>query len=283
MAPTTGQLLLLTLSIAFFAVGGGLSIARLWGESAGYRRASMMCLAAGVAVAIAVIVWHSVSRGGWVPINDNFDALVWLGALLALLVLYLQNTRPVSGLEWFTMPIVILMLGAAGFFGSRESNQYQPLVSNTWAWTHRITAYGGALAFAIAGALGAMYVLASRRLRNRHRPKNKPAAGNHSLTSPPPFESLERLERMTMVSVTLGFALLTVGLVTGVVEMMKHDQATSTPKVILASLAWLVYAVVMHAPINPRFRGRRAAMLSVLGFVLVFGTLIAVQFVPAGR
>ena len=47
-------------------------------------------------------------------------------------------------------------------------------------------------------------------------------------------------------------------------------------------LAWLVYAIVMHAPINPRFRGRRAAILSIFGFLLVFGTLVAVQFMPTG-
>ena len=41
-------------------------------------------------------------------------------------------------------------------------------------------------------------------------------------------------------------------------------------------------SIVMHAPINPRFRGRRAAMLSIFGFVLVFGTLVAVQFMPSG-
>jgi len=37
----------------------------------------------------------------------------------------------------------------------------------------------------------------------------------------------------------------------------------------------VVYALVLHAPINPSFRGRKAAMLSILGFVLMVGTLIA--------
>ena len=65
--------------------------------------------------------------------------------------------------------------------------------------------------------------------------------------------------------------------------MVADKTSVSTAKLLLASLAWLVYAIVMHAPINPRFRGRRAAMLSVFGFVLVFGTLVAVQFMPGGN
>ena len=45
--------------------------------------------------------------------------------------------------------------------------------------------------------------------------------------------------------------------------------------IVLAGSVWIVYAIVLHAPINPIFRGRRAAVLSVLGFVLMIGTLVA--------
>jgi len=48
--------------------------------------------------------------------------------------------------------------------------------------------------------------------------------------------------------------------------------------VLLTFAVWLVYAIVLHAPINPSFRGRRAAVLSVVGFVLMVGTILAVQF-----
>ena len=52
-------------------------------------------------------------------------------------------------------------------------------------------------------------------------------------------------------------------------------------KVLLALSVWLVYALVLHSPINPAFRGRRAAMLSILGFVLTIGVVVAVQFMGA--
>jgi ABC-type transport system involved in cytochrome c biogenesis permease subunit len=95
--------------------------------------------------------------------------------------------------------------------------------------------------------------------------------------------SLERLERMTMTAVTLGFALLTVGIITGGVEMIWQAKPTSPWKIALTACVWLVYALVLHAPINPIFRGRRAAVLSVLGFALMLGTLVAVQFGSGGR
>jgi ABC-type transport system involved in cytochrome c biogenesis permease subunit len=146
---------------------------------------------------------------------------------------------------------------------------YRPYLGQTWTYVHRLTSYTGAAAFAVAAASGAMYVLAARKLRSKQ--------------SAVYLGSLERLERLTMTAVTLGFALLTVGIITGAIEMIYKHLPTSPWKVALAGSVWVVYAIVLHAPINPVFRGRRAAVLSVVGFILMIGTLIAVQFGSGGR
>ena len=48
--------------------------------------------------------------------------------------------------------------------------------------------------------------------------------------------SLERLERLTMTAVTLGFALLTIGIITGAIEMRYLGLSTSAWKVGLTAL-----------------------------------------------
>lgn len=265
--PTAGQIGLLLLAIALFAAGVALSLWRLRldeprAESA--RIAAKACTYWGVAAGVAVLVWHSADRRNWLPLADNFDSLVWLGLLLALFVLYTQRTHPLRGLDWFVMPIAVLLLVLAAVFGRAKPHEYD--VRSVWLWTHRVTAYGGAVAFAVAGAVGAMYLIVNRRLRDK------------SAGPGPNLGSLERLEHLTLAAVTLGFALLTVGAVTGLVRMFAEEKYTSRTKVTLALAVWLVYAVVLHSPINPSFRGRRAAVLSVVGFVLMVGTLFAVQF-----
>lgn len=262
--PTVGQLVLLAVSIALFAAGIGASLARIRWERESLRVAAKACAYGGVLLGLGVLVWHSVGRRSWFPLEDNFDALIWLGLLLALFVLYVQRTRPLAGLDWFVMPIVILLLVGAAVFGRTTPHEYVP---TAWSWTHRVTAYGGALAFAVAGAVGAMYLMASRRLRSRTPPAGGPRLG-----------SLERLEHLTYVSVTLGFALFTVGTVTGLVQMIAGDKHTPAAKLLLAASVWVVYAIVLHSPINPSFRGRKTAILSVVGFVLMVGTIVAVQF-----
>ena len=58
---------------------------------------------------------------------------------------------------------------------------------------------------------------------------------------------------------------------------------TSVTKVVLSGFAWITYAIVLHSPINPSFRGRRTALLSVIGFLLVLSILITVQLLPMRR
>ena len=265
MAPSTGQLALLILAILLYAAGGMCSVWRAWSESASLARIARLCLVLGIVASLGVIVWHAASRGSWLPLEDNFDALLWLATLLALFVLYVQRSRRLGGLDWFVMPVVLLLLLASLFIGP-HTGRYVP---DAWSWVHRLTAYGGAVAFAIAAASGAMYVLTSRRLRS------KSPVG-------PLFGSLERLEHLTMTAVTLGFALLTVGMITGGVEIIGKDRHTSLTKVVLAAAVWIVYAIVLHAPINPSFRGRKVAVLSIAGFVLMIGAIVTVLLLPPG-
>jgi len=267
--PTIGQLVLLFVAILAFAIGGGMSVTRMWSDHVMPRILSRVLLVLGILACAGVIVWHSFTRGTWVPVGDNFDALVWLATLLAAFVLYLQSHRQLGSLDWYVMPIVLLLLVWAAIFGRTEYHSYHSAVRDTWAWVHRVTSYGGAVAFAIAAASGAMYVTASRRLRTKR-------------TVGPQFASLERLEQLTMMAVTLGFALLTVGMITGGIKMLADGSHTPIAKIVLAVLVWVVYAVVLHAPLNPSLRGRRVAVLSVVGFVLMLGTVVAVLLMPGG-
>jgi ABC-type uncharacterized transport system permease subunit len=267
--PSTAQIILLILAILLFLAGGVCSVLRIWSDRKSLPFISKACLWAGVAVSLSLILWHTMTRqaGNWLPLEDNFEAFIWLAVLLAGFVLYVQRRRPLGGLDWFVMPIVILLLVGAAVFGRTKPHEYD--VRSVWLWTHRVTAYGGAVGFAVAGAVGAMYLIVNRRLRDK-------TAGPG-----PNLGSLERLEHLTLASVTLGFALLTIGTITGVVRMFEEDKGTPPAKNVAIALAvavWVVYGVVLHSPINPSFRGRRAAVLSVVGFVLMVGTIFAVQF-----
>jgi ABC-type uncharacterized transport system permease subunit len=283
--PSAGQLALVFAAIFAFVIGGGMSLLRLRAErlapsrgepdgrrSEKLRVFSKVCMYAGVLLCAGVLAWHGIARGTWRPLEDNFEALVSLAFLLTIFVAYIQRSHPLRGLDWFIMPIVVLLLILAAIFGRTKPHAY---LDTTWSLVHVTASFGGFVLFAIAGSVGGLYLYVNRRLRSK---RLVPGQG---------FGSLERLEHLTLVFVTLGFALLTVGLVTGLVRVLEpHGRNSLGPewyrnaKVWLTFIAWVVYALVLHSPINPAFRGKRMAFLSVLGFMLMIGTFVAVQFMP---
>ncbi len=272
---TPAQIALLALAGLFFAGGWGVALSRLHHDWPGVRGLTRGLVAAGTLLSLVLVAQHAWMRGTWLPLGDNFDTLLALAVLLSGLLLYLQYTRPLAGLDWFILPVVVLLIIAAGVFGKARPHDY---VATTWAWVHHVTSYTSAVAFAVAFAVGSMYLIVHRRLRSKRAPDG------------PNLGSLERLESLTQTSVTLGFALLSVGVITGVAILVDQGRNTTlgahwfySPKVWLAAAGWIVYAVVLHAPINPALRGRRAAILSILGFALMLAAIIATQFMPGGR
>jgi ABC-type uncharacterized transport system permease subunit len=272
-----GQLALIIASAAFFLGGAAMSVMQGWLNRRPIRIAAKSMDYWAICLAAAAVIWHCLGRSGsWLPLEDNFETLATLGILLGLFVMYIQRTRPIPGLDWFLLPIVVLLLVSAAVFGTVRPNS-RP-AGGWWAWTHVLSSYGGAMAFAVAASVGCVYLLLSARLRDKR-------------TMPGPnMGSLERLERVTQISMRLGFALLTLGMITGLVIVLDTGPNNglgphwmTSPKVLLATVVWVIYALVLHTPISSGVRGRRSAMLSILGFVLMFGTLIAVQFMPRGQ
>ncbi len=267
---------LLGLAILFFCAGGVAALLR------GFHLESPAILKSvpnplpfvflSACLALGALIWHAVVHRNWIPLDDNFEAFCALGVMLAAFWFYVQLARPIVGLDWFLRPMVVLMLVCAGVFGQVRPSAYR---GTAWAWTHRLSSYGGAMAFAVAASVGGIYLIASARLRHR-----RGAPG-------PKLSSLERLEHFTDGAVTLGFALLTLGVVTGLLKILHEGSHTllgehpmRSPKVILALTAWLIYALALHTPITPAIRGRKSAMLSIVGFLLIFLTVIAAQFMP---
>ena len=101
--------------------------------------------------------------------------MLTLAILLAAFVAYVQFKRPIASLEWLVMPVVVVLLLMAGHFGKNQPQAYLP---TTYSLAHRLFTYLGALAFVVAGATGALYLMSDHMLRAR------PAGHAHLPPSP---------------------------------------------------------------------------------------------------
>jgi cytochrome c-type biogenesis protein CcsB len=98
------------------------------------------------------------------------------------------------------------------------------------------------------------------------------------------FPGLRVLDDLSYKMVMVGFPLLTLGIVTGAAWA---NYAWGTywswdPKETWSLITWLIYAAFLHARFTAGWRGKRTAVLSVLGFAAVIFTYIGVNFVLSG-
>jgi ABC-type transport system involved in cytochrome c biogenesis permease subunit len=138
-----------------------------------------------------------------------------------------------------------------------------------WLTLHLVPVYLGYAGFAVAAGAGAAYLVQERLLRRKR-------AGTPWRLLP----SLETLQRVEWAALSLGYPVFTVGLVAGVLWVYQAGSPLggawyADPKVLGGAAVWLFYTAVLHLRLFLRLRGRRAAWLTLAGFLftlLSFGT-----------
>ena len=237
-------------------------------------RPSMMAgmrslLLAGIATNIA---WVAKTLTGQTSPNSA-ESLVILATASAAIILYIHLTGRFKNLHVFCLPLIALtqlcaLLQVALQRGSSN------IAGGALLVFHVACILIGAAAFLAAAAAGIVYLYQVARLKQR--------GPSGELGKVPALEAIERFNQRT---VTIGFALLTVGMFLGFLLMPREDQiplSVADPKVIFTAMIWMVYALLLHVRFVPRFRGRQAALLSILGFALVVFsiTFVVAEFLP---
>ncbi|HKX32898.1 MAG TPA: cytochrome c biogenesis protein CcsA [Blastocatellia bacterium] len=80
-------------------------------------------------------------------------------------------------------------------------------------------------------------------------------------------------------SLSIGFVMLTLGVVTGIVWNNQRDGLYwhNDPKEVMALTTWFIYLFIMHYRLTAGWRGRRVALLSIVGFVVVLLTWVGAR------
>jgi ABC-type transport system involved in cytochrome c biogenesis permease subunit len=136
-----------------------------------------------------------------------------------------------------------------------------------WLFAHIIPLFLGYASFTVSFIFSIMYLTQERQLKKK--------------SFGPLFEnlpSLETLDALMWKTITLGFPLLTIGLVSGTVWAKTSNILGLLwyldPKVTLGALTWLIYAAILHLRLGASFHGTRVAIVTIAGFVIVILTFI---------
>jgi len=252
----------MTIALAFYALSTVFYMLYL----SGLRPRALVFAAPTLAVAafvhLGAIGWHHVS-GAPPPIKSAYGILnlAVFVVVVAFLVVSLFKKMPLAGA--FLAPIATMFVGTllnnAGLPVTPAHLEFFRFVTPV----HIVTAAIGFSCFAVA------FVASSLMLVVDHRMREKLGRGW------PPLPPISTLEKVSFTAVRIGFPFYTLGIVLGVIwAYWGRPEGVLIPEYVLGALVWLLYAVLMVLYAVSGWRGRKAAALTIFGFISTLPILV---------
>jgi cytochrome c-type biogenesis protein CcsB len=96
--------------------------------------------------------------------------------------------------------------------------------------------------------------------------------------------NLQILDEINYRLITIGFPLLTLAIITGALwaESAWGSYWRWDPKEAWSLITWFIYVFVLHARLRVGWKGKKAAYLSIIGFVVVLFTFFGVNLLLKG-
>ena len=216
---------------------------------------------------------QSVYQTGHPPMGSLPESLSFSAWAIVFSLIFLERRHHSQILGAFLLPIA-LALASAGAALPRRIEVLAPALKGFWLWVHITLSLFGYAAFALAFGAGLMYLLQERQLKRKN-------LGPFSLKLP----SLDLLDGLNYRSLSMGFPFLTLGIITGSLwaQYAWGSYWSWDPKQVWSLIIWFIYATLLHGRFSLAWRGRKAAILSIIGFGFVLFSFFGVNLLSQGR
>ena len=278
-------LLLLALPIAF------------WSASAAKRMGVVQLL---VALANLLLTAQLVLRwweSGHFPISNLYESLCFLAWACTLTQLLVERTWPSPIVPAAATPMGLGCIAFASFALPDQLQTSAPLVPalrSSWLVMH-VSVIMVSYAALLVGSLLSLAVLFTDRgealeLRSSSIGsggyRKAVAAGDSGVLQLQSVQlsTNEQLDSLSYRTITVGFLMLTVGIVSGAVWANEAwgSYWSWDPKETWALICWLVYAAYLHTRLSRGGQGRRPALVAVVGLVVIAVCYIGVNLLGIG-
>ena len=233
----------------------------------------VVILGVGGNTAGIVLRWVESYRLGFghAPLSNLYESLVFFAWTISVIYIFIERRYENQTIGAFAAPLAFLALAYASL-SPNISDRIQPLLpalKSNWLIAHVIACFIGYAAFAIAFGISIMYIFKQR---------NSGAA--NSLLNRLPDSGV--LDELTHQLVMFGFLFLTAGIITGAVwaNSAWGRYWGWDPKETWSLITWFVYAILLHARLMRGWRGKRIAVISIIGFAAVMFTYFGVNYLP---
>ena len=259
--------------LLLYAIAGVAYAIHFWQRGARSGQLATLALGAGALVHTFIIGMQTM-QVGHVPLAGTTGAISAFVWVLALAYLYTEMTTGERAMGLFIAPLLVALQLIPAIGNSVSARP--PVLESRWFETHVSSLLMAYAAFALACVISVTYLLLFKELKGKH-------LGVFYARLP----SLDNLDRMNSRAVAIGWIFLTVGLLVGGVWLLQVGSATADPrvqamslfdpKIFIVLLCWGVYTFELYARRAIGWGGRRAALLSAIGFAILM-----LNFVPIG-
>ena len=277
-------LLLVALPWGFWALSSGKT-------SSGVR--VLIALANLALTAQLVLRWW---QSGHFPISNLYESLCFLAWACTLTQLLVERSWPSPLVAAAATPMGLGCVAFASFAlpdRLQEASPLVPALRSSWLVMH-VSVIMVSYAALLVGSLLSLAVLFTDRgnvleLRSSsigsggYRQAATGDAGILELHSVE-LSTSEQLDSLSYRTITVGFLLLTVGIISGAVWANEAwgSYWSWDPKETWALICWLVYAAYLHSRLSRGWQGRRPAFIAVGGLAVISICYIGVNLLGIG-
>jgi len=234
---------------------------------------------AGFILLLGGFVFHTAALGldfarqGHFPATNMRETLSFAGWAIAGVFILLSVRYNLKILGLYAAPFIALIMVIVSQLPDEPAKTTQ-LFKSVWLVAHVTAIFMGEAAFALACGVGILYLVQENSIKTKKLRfffKRLP--------------SLDLLDSTGYGCIVVGFTLLTIGLITGLVyaKSVWGRFWSWDPKEVWSGISWLFYAALLHERLTVGWRGRRSAIMAIVGFAVLLFTFLGVNLFMEGH
>ncbi len=262
---------LFLITFIFYIAAAFFYLVFLFSKKESPAKAGLSVTTIGFFIHTLALIWRTI-ESGHAPFTNMYESLsflAWSGVLAYIITEYKYKIRKAG--PYMMLIIIGIMALASSPLMPKEATPLVPALQSYWLWLHVSVTLLGEAFFAVAFITSLMYLVADSR-------EKRGIAKESALSS-------EKLDSISYRCVAVGFPLFTLGgLVFGMVWAYKAwgTYWSWDPKETWSLISWFVFALYLHTRIVMGWKGRRSALIAIIGFLAALFTYFGVNYLLAG-
>lgn len=226
----------------------------------------------GAHLGVMVTRGLAASRWPWGNMYEFLTAIAFAAVTAFMVVMFRYKARFLGA---FVMAAAVVALGVANIWLYDSVGPVTPALNSYWIAIHVSAAIIATGAFTVAGAATILYLVKARA-------ESRGTVADGGVLSRMP--SAETLDRLAMRVTMFAFPIWTAAIIMGAIWA---DQAWGRywgwdPKEVWSFVTWIIYAAYLHARATAGWKGRKAAILSLLAFAALMFNFFGVNYMFSG-